>query len=164
MRKALIGVLVTALLGVATPVAAEEITMICKYEDHTRIHKYVDPLVGKKKVLQRFEGAWIPWGSGGKGKHRPPLLTITKRGAVLKTVYKLTAEQDYEDSNLKKGDEYLRHWRYVLDFEFFTRKVERYVTKMGGSPLVKGKLELDPDKPKIQNWNCKKYEPNKTKN
>ena len=164
MRKTLIGVLVTALLGVATPVAAEEITMICKYEDKTKIYKYVDPLIGKKKILQRVEGEWVAWTCHSEEHHRPPLLNITERGAVMKTVWKFTADKDYKGSKLKKGDEYLDHWRHVLDFEFFTRKTESYMTKMDGSPQVKGKLDLDPDKPKIQNWNCKKYEPNKNKN
>lgn len=164
MRKTLIGVLVTALLGVASPVAAETITMICKYEDKTRIHRYVDPVIGKRKILQRFEGAWVAWNRVDSDGYRPYQFTITERGAVMTTVYKSTADKDFEYSNLKKGDEYLKHIRYVLDFEFFTRKVEGYMTKIDGSPQVKGMIDHDPDKPIIENWNCKKYEPNKNKN
>ena len=79
-------------------------------------------------------------------------------------VYKRTADQDYEGSKLKKHNEFLDHYRLVLDFELFTRTVRKWMTNMNGSPLVKGKFKHDHDKPEIQNWNCKKYEPNKKKN
>jgi hypothetical protein len=170
MRKTLIGVLVTALLGVATPAAAETITMICKYKDYTRIFKYVDPLIGKKKVFGRVEGAWVEWGDEwkepelGVTRYRPFLSTIKERGAVMRTTYKITADKDYPAMNLKKGDIYLQHDRFVFDFEFLTKTTSTWLTKMDGSPQIKGKLMHDPDKPHKEKWNCKKYEPNKTKN
>ena len=159
MRKTLIGVLVTALLSVATPVAAEEITMVCKYKDLTRTLKYVAPLIGKKKILLRKEGVWLDWNRPEEDDYKPKQLTITERGAVMKTVSHGTADKEYENDNLKKGDKFLWHFRYVLDFEFITREVKIWMTWMDGSALVKGKTQLDPDKPKIERYKCKKHEP-----
>ena len=36
--------------------------MICDYEDATSILKYVDPITGPAKILQRREGRWDEWG------------------------------------------------------------------------------------------------------
>jgi hypothetical protein len=157
MRTTLIGVLVTALLGVATPAAAEEITMICKYKDETVTLKYVAPFIGKKKVLQRVEGDWVQWVRPTEYDYKPPQLTVTKGGAVLNTIRKYKAETDYLASNLlihKKGDEFFERRRYVLDFEFPAKKENRSRTKLDGT------LFTQPD---IYVWDCKKYEPNKNK-
>jgi hypothetical protein len=160
MRKTLIGVLVTALLSVATPVAAEEITMVCKYKDLTRTLKYVAPLIGKKKILQRKDGKWVDWDRPRKDHYKQPQLTITERAAVMKFVMNQTADRDYENDNVKKGDESLWHFRVVSDFEFITSEEKIWMSRMDGSALVKGKTERDPDKPKIERYKCKKHEPN----
>jgi len=55
----------------STPVVAEEITMVCTWKDETRTLKYVNPLIGPKKILQRFEGAWVSWDRYIDGHHRP---------------------------------------------------------------------------------------------
>lgn len=143
MRKTLIGVLVTALLSVATPVAAEEITMVCKLKDLTRTHKYSNPLIGQKKVLSRSDGQWKEWARKTKADRGPRKLTIRSRSATLETT-------------TDDGDALVYHWRIVLDFEFITRKEYLWISDNGGIY----KEGTSPDKTRTYNWKCKKHEPN----
>jgi hypothetical protein len=139
----------------STPVFAEEITMICHNDGQTRTHRYVNPLLGFKKVLIRREGNWENWGNSD-GKHVPPKLRITDRGAVLETVTEEVAAEPIPKYGLAKGDPVLTHRRYVLDFEFFERTVHWYHTYRSGPPLEVGREGHDPDKPYIAHWSCKK--------
>ena len=129
--------------------------MICKYDGQTRYLKYVNPTVGTRAVYQRFEGEWFDWGKislpSGYQRTGDGKLRITDRGAILKEVIKFDYEKDYPDANLFEGDQVLRHVRYILDFEFVTRKVEHYLTRMNGTLVLKNQ---NSENPKIQNWTC----------
>jgi len=149
---------------VSAPVQAEEITMICKYDGQTRIHKYINPPIGFKKVLQRFDGEWIKWGSVPSEERISSKLKITDRGAILETVLILTADKDYPDELLKMGDKFKHNYRYVLDFEFLRRSVTWYMTYLNDNPFPNKKLKGNsPENPLQENWNCKKYNPSGSK-
>ena len=130
--------------------------MICKIEDQTRIHKYVDPIAGLTQVLQRFEGQWVEWGAVTPAsiKHKPDELKITEKGAILIATYRDSFDKDVPRFGLMKDEEYLQHVRYILDFEFVTRIVEVHGTRMDGTPLVMEGEEYHPTNPRIEKWSC----------
>jgi len=135
-------------------VSAEEIVMICKNEDSSiRYHKYVNPIVGKRNVYQRVSGEWIVWGTSQKSSSIQVLennLKVTKRGAIIKQVLKVKLSKDKPKYKLVKGQHYLMHSTYILDFEFVTREEEQYYTRMNRTPI----FGTDSENPNIKNWTC----------
>ena len=79
-------------------------------------------------------------------------LTITNRGAVMKTVSEYTAYKDSNVDSLHADDDFLHHEKYILDFEFLTRRLEWYEAHMDGRPFSSGPSLANPA---IENWNCK---------
>lgn len=143
---------------VSAPVQAEEITMICKYDGQSRIHKYVNPMFGSKKVLQRIDGEWVSW-----GRKTPTTvsskLKINNRGAVLEEVHKLPSPTNVLKYDIKKGDKFLKHTRVILDFEFLKMRKITYGTRVDGSPFLKTE-KMDgyhPETPFNDEWNCSRY-------
>jgi hypothetical protein len=140
----------------STPVLAEEITMICNFDGQTRTLKYLNPLFGSKKILNRYEGRWQNWGDSNRSlAHVPAKLRITDQGAVLETVLAVEAMK-HPPYGLREGDPILRYDRYILDFEFLKRTVYWYETHMNGMPLKNGVEGADPDTPSIEYWSCNK--------
>jgi len=125
---------------VSAPVQAEEITMIC-YEgtEYRDIYKYVNPMIGRKKVLRRVDGEWKDWDKTGTSDFISRKLKIKDRGATLKYIseneYALEDEsyQGFWDLKLKVGDKIKVHEEYVLDFEFPRTTYYRYFTNWEGS-------------------------------
>ncbi len=154
---ALVGVLVSGSVAVGSPsvALAKEIVMICTLpkdgETLTRYLKYSDPIIGPKKIYNRIDGKWMDWCRPQPGQHVPCELTITDRGAILKQVLKNAVDENIHEFDLQKGDPILLHQKYILDFEFATRRVEFYLTHINGRPFSKYTSE----KPQIDVWNCK---------
>jgi hypothetical protein len=144
---------------VSAPVQAEEITMICYYDGETKIHKYVNPPIGFKKVLQRVEGEWLKW-DRTTSQTVSSELKITNRGAILEQSFKTKFIVDIPENRVKKGDPTIRHERYVLDFEFLKRTVTMYLTKVDGTFFPNKKRNgFSPDNPGKEEWSCAKYDP-----
>jgi hypothetical protein len=138
----------------ATTAYAEEIVMTCNvYQDgetFTKYYKYSDPLIGFKKVYSRIDGSWLEW-------CRPQLgydceLTITNRGAVMKTVSVYVANKGSLEDGLLVGDDFHHHEKYILDFEFLTRRLEWYEAHMDGRYFSFGPSLENPE---IESRNCK---------
>ena len=119
-------------------------------ETLTRYHKYSDPLIGWRQKFQRIDGSWLEWCRPQLGYHCE--LTITNRGAVMKTVTEYTAYKDSNVDGLHADDDFLHHEKYILDFEFLTRRLEWCEAHMDGRPFSSGPSLANPA---IENWNCK---------
>ena len=146
MKYLLAPVVLVALLF-AAPAYAETIVMECvPLVSNGAIHfKYENPLIGKAKVFFREDGQWVEWAA-----------RVGERSAVEERTDDEVADKDYGGSNLKKGDEYQEHVKWVFDFAFFQYTRTAYMTKMDGSPLVPGKEKHDRAKPEIKEMRCKK--------
>ncbi|MEK9943042.1 MAG: hypothetical protein VW771_11275 [Gammaproteobacteria bacterium] len=127
---------------------AEAIEMECRkaYEGDLTHYKYEGPLFGKAKVFYREDGRW----------REIPGARVGERSAVREATFDRVADKDYGGSNLKKGDEYQQHVKWVFDFAFFKYTRTFYLTKMDGSPLVPGEEGHDRAKPEIKELLCKK--------
>ncbi len=148
----------------ATPTVAEEIIMICHRHGKTVKLKYVNPIVGFRKVYIRREGGrWENWDDSDSTHHRPPKLTINDRGAILETVMRENSDKDYPKYGLRKDDPFLIYERLVLDFEFLNRTVTWWKTHMDGFPLKIEEEGYDADKPAIDHWQCEKHTPDNPK-
>jgi hypothetical protein len=138
----------------ASTALAKEIVMTCTlYQDGetlTRYLKYSNPLIGRKQIYQRIDGSWQEWCRPSRGYHCE--LTITNRGAIMKTVSEYTANPNNNEYGLHAGDDFLYHEKYILDFEFSTRRMEWYEAHMDGRPFSSGPSLENPE---IQIWNCK---------
>ena len=115
---------------ISRPALAEEIIMICKKDGVTEIgiYKYINPIFGSKQVQQRVDGEWVKWGRDRSDDFVTEKVKINNRSAVLNRVKKKAAIT-------QQGEEYIYHERYVLDFEFLTRKYENYFAKLDGTPF-----------------------------
>ena len=111
-------------------------------------YKYESPLIGKAKVFSRQDGQWLEWPARG--------VRVGERSVAAEETFDRVADKDYGGANLKEGDEYQDHYKWVLDFAFFKYTLTRYMTKMDGSPLVPGKERHDRAKPEIKERLCKK--------
>jgi hypothetical protein len=149
LATALLAPVVLVALLFAAPAYAETIVMECqKAVDADLTHlKYESPLIGAAKVFYRKDGQWVKSSQAE---------VVRERGAVLKRTADQIADKDYGGSNLKKGDKYQDHIKWVLDFAFFKYTRTAYRTKMDGSPLVPGEVGDDRAKPKIIEKRCKK--------
>ena len=149
MKYLLAPVVLVALLF-AAPAYAETILMECRkaVDDDPTHWKYESPLIGKAKVFSRQDGQWIEWNVSD--------VRIGERSAVREKAFDEVAEWDNSESNLKKGDEYQNHSKWVLDFAFFKKTRTVYMTKMDGAPLVPGDERHDRAKPEIKERLCKK--------
>lgn len=129
--------------------------MICTLyqegETHTRYLKYSNPIIGSKQIYNRVNGKWEEWCRPAPDMHKPCKLTITNRGATMQSVYEHTVENDAPEDNLLKGTLILEYIKYILDFEFVTRRVERHWTKMNGQATS----DWTAENPHISNWDCK---------
>jgi len=110
-------------------------------------YKYESPLIGKAKMFTREDGQWVKWTSSGT--------KVGERSAVDETTSNDVSDEDYPGSNLKKGDEYQNHFKWVFDFAFFKYTRTFYRTKMDGSPLVPGQVGHDRAKPEIKERLCR---------
>lgn len=155
-RKLLFGILTVLSLGISNPAAAEELTMICRNKDDVNIYKYSNPLLGRKQVLERIDGKWIPWGSTYAEPHEPKKLSIYDRGAVLTYVVKHTAKGANKPIGLELGDPFLVKFRWTLDFQFLTHKQTATFTKPDGRAIIHGQKGYDPDVPDTLSGKCEK--------
>ena len=117
LATALLAPVVLVALLFAAPAYAETIVMECvKFADYNsntqkmegpyHSHfKYEKPLFGEAKVFMREDGQW-----------RKIAATIADRGAVSEWTDDNVADRDYPGSNLKKGDEFRSHYKWVYDF------------------------------------------------
>jgi hypothetical protein len=141
----------------ATAAVAEDIVMICNLhqdgETHTRYHKYSDPIIGWKQIYQRIDGSWLEWCRGDEPDyHAPCELTITNLGATMMTVHQVTATKDLPENLIKKDDIIFVTRKYILDFEFVTRRMELYWTDIHNRYFTNGPTI---EKPYTENWSCK---------
>jgi hypothetical protein len=151
MKYLLAPVVLVALLF-AAPAYAETIVMECRETgdaDPTR-YKYESPLIGKAKVFLREDGEWVV-----QTGYR-----IDERGVVREITMDAVADDDTGEleraANMKKGDEFQLHAKWVLDFDFFEKRLSHYLTNMDGSPLAPGKESYDSATPQIDVQLCKK--------
>ena len=140
-------VVLVALLFVA-PAYAKTVLMECqKVVDAEPSHwKYKTPPIGKAKVFYRKDGNWI----------RHAYARVEGHSFVVERTDFEVADKDYPVSNLKKGDEYQEHYKWVRDITSLKYTRTWYMTKMDGSPLVLGKEGHDRAKPDIKERLCKK--------
>lgn len=132
--------------------------MICTYYDsnhydgktQTRYFKYSDPLIGRKKILSRYESEWGTWCGSSEGYHKPNEVTIKDKGGVcISYEGHWKRNIDTPKWKLSKGDGLIRVVKYVLDFEFVSRKVEVYWQNKSTEEWT-----LTEDN-RVENWDCK---------
>ena len=147
MRYLLAPVVLVALLF-AAPAYAETIEMECeKANDVDLTHfKYENPLIGEAKMFGRLDGKW----------GQAALARVSERSAVIEETRDNVADQDWPGSNVKKGDEWQLHVKWVYDFAFFQYTYTFYRTKMDGSPQIPGRVGHDRAKPEVKERLCKK--------
>jgi hypothetical protein len=132
----------------AAPAYAETIVMECQNEDGGSLYKYEGGWRGWA-VFYQEDGKWLKM-------QEWPVVSVSNGAATAEYVFGAVADKDYLGSNLKKGDEYQDHQKWVFDFAFFKYTRTAYRTKMDGSPLVRGKEGHDRAKPDIKERLCKK--------
>jgi len=128
-------------------------TLYVDGETYTRYHKYLNPIIGSRQIYNRVDGKWRKWCSSKEPSyHAPCELNISNRGATMKTLSQTTARDNFPEDALQKGDPILEHRKYILDFEFITRREEIYHTHMDGRSFADGDTL---ENPRIYKWNCK---------
>ena len=161
LTKMVPGLALLALLF-ATPTAAEEIVMVCTFPDQGWDYtlKYVDPLVGRKKVYSRSKKGWSDW------------LILSDSWVVVEyevgdrilfmEVYKYRKKRaDSPGDGLRKGDKF-RYWSIVeADFEFLKFTEKFWFTKADGSPPndCEGIACTSRKNPHINKYTCTKHDP-----
>jgi hypothetical protein len=130
----------------AKELAGVTIVMECQQiNDADATHyKYESSLTGKVRVFNGNDSQWYEWGTAGD------------RSLIAERTTVAFADQDWSGSNLKKGDEYQHHQKWVYDFASFNYTVTWYMTHMDGSPLVPGRKTHDGANPRIYERLCKR--------
>ena len=138
--------------------SGKEVIMTCKLGDKKVSLKYLDPLVGFKKILIRRKGGkWEDWGSNDDDYYEMSDLNINDMGATLLT--KLTASfiDPPQEAGLKKNQNISYYKEYQVDFQFYERVVYTHATHLNGKTIKKGLRGYDPKKRWKDEWICKPY-------
>ena len=132
--------------------------MICTYwnynhydgQTQTRYFKYSNPMFGKKTILSRSDSEWTTWCGDSSYFYKPNELKIRDRGGVcIQHDGNWSASVDNPKYKISKGDGLIKVKKYVLDFEFVSRKVEGFWQKKSN-----GIWTISEDN-WVENWNCK---------
>ena len=109
--------------------AAEQI-MVCKADDgKPKYYKLVTPFFGKAKVERKVDGKWLDWCTG-----EYMTLNIYETAARCSRKKTFTSDQDRPEYGVEKGMQVSREYSLLIDFEFFTRILDRslFVNKGNG--------------------------------
>jgi hypothetical protein len=136
----------------ANSVLAKDIVMACSLyadgETHWRYLKYSNPFIGSKQIYNRVDGAWEKWCRPDAEYYKPCELTITNLGSVMYTYFEEKLTKDRPEISRNKGDPIIIRLKYVLDFQFVTRKVEQEEFNLIGDSINSKPYRVD-------NWDCK---------
>ena len=160
LTKMVPGLALLALLF-ATPTAAEEIVMVCTFPDQDWDYtlKYVDPLVGRKKVYSRSKKGWSDW-SIRRDDWVDEEYEVGDRTLFMEAYKDRGMKRDAPANGLRKGDKY-RYWSiFEADFEFLKFTEKTWFTKVDGSPLKDCKVECSRQIARISKYTCTKHDPN----
>jgi len=121
--------------------AAEQI-MVCKADDgKPRYYKLVTPFFGKAKVEQKVDGNWKDW-CDGDGLWSLNIYETAARCSRKKT---FTSDQGRPEYGVEKGMQVSREYSLLIDFEFFTRILDRSLFVNKGNGFVE-----------ITNWHLRR--------
>ena len=120
--------------------AAEQI-MVCKADDgKPKYYKLVTPFFGKAKVERKVDGKWLDWCTG---EYRT--LNIYETAARCNSKETVTSDQGRPEYGVEKGMQVSREYSLLIDFEFFTRILDRSLFVNKGNGFVE-----------ITNWHLKR--------
>ena len=126
----------------STSAISEEVVMSCTNDGSTVHMKYSNPMIGFKRIYQRVDGEWVRWEKEEDIEYEVfPALKITNKGAKLKWAVRV----------LTRDQTAILHRTIIVDFEFITRRMEKYYTEPHSGEAL---FSTTPNNPEVVNYQC----------